>query len=171
MKTPARLLTILVAGAFATLPLWAPAARAQAPAAATKPAATPRKGQATSSRYPFHGKIAAVDARAGTFTLEGKTPRVIAVTSQTRITKNGASAKLSDAVVGEDSGGMVQRGADGKLTAESARFGAKPAKGGAAAASTPATSGQPEPAAGATPAPKPARAKRKSATPAPTPAT
>lgn len=174
MKTPTLLLTVLLG--VATLTVTPPAARAQQAAATPKPTAAtaPRnKGQATSSRYPFRGKIAAVDARAGTFTLEGKTAqRVIAVTSETKIMKNGALAKLSDAAVGEDSGGMVQRGADGKLTALSVRFGAKPekmTKKSGAASSPSADQPSSEPAANASPSPKPARTKRKTAAPAPTP--
>jgi hypothetical protein len=86
-------------------------------------------------KFPFHGKVQAVDVTAMTFTLAGATPRVFNVTATTKIKKNGQTATLSDAVVGDDVGGYTERTADGKLTALSVRFGPRPGAKSKAAAS------------------------------------
>lgn len=71
---------------------------------------------------PFHGKLAAVDAKAMTLTV-GK--RVFQVTSETRIFKDGEPATLSEGVVGEPVRGTYQKADDGKLDALSVYFGPK----------------------------------------------
>jgi len=111
-------------------------AKAQ-PSAAPSAAPSASASVAKESTYPFHGKVSAVDVKASTFTLEGKTPRVFNVTATTKIMKNGAVATLKDAVVGDDCGGKVTKDATGKLTALSVRFGPKPVKGGASPAPSP----------------------------------
>lgn len=74
---------------------------------------------------PFRGKVASVDKEAKTFTVG---QRVFLVNEDTKIVKNGKPAKLEDAVVGEDVGGVykLEKTADGKLIATSVRFGPKP---------------------------------------------
>lgn len=79
------------------------------------------------SRYPFHGDVTAVDAKAGTFSLHGaEKERVFKTNPQTAITKGGKVAKLADAVVGEPAAGYCERQADGTVVALKVRFGAKP---------------------------------------------
>lgn len=74
---------------------------------------------------PFHGKLVAVDTDAMTLTV-GK--RTFAVTSETKITKDGKPATLSDGVVGENVGGACKKTEDGKLNAITVNFGTKPKK-------------------------------------------
>lgn len=88
------------------------------------PSASPAAKKGT--KFPFHGKLVAVDATAMTFTVSGKTPRLFVVTPETKIKKNGQTATLSDAVVGDDVGGYTMKSADGKFTALSVRFGPRP---------------------------------------------
>jgi hypothetical protein len=78
-----------------------------------------------SRTIPFHGKLASVDKVAKTILLEGPAKRVIEITSQTRIMKNGKPATLEDAVAGDNVAGSYLKSADGKLSAKMVRFGAK----------------------------------------------
>jgi Cu/Ag efflux protein CusF len=71
---------------------------------------------------PFHGKLSAIDTNAMTLTVGERT---FEITSETKITKDGQPAVLSDGVVGEMAGGAYKKGADGKLSATSVHFGAK----------------------------------------------
>jgi hypothetical protein len=75
---------------------------------------------------PFRGKVASVDKEAKTFTVG---QRVFLINDDTKIVKNGKPAKLEDAVVGDDVGGVykLEKTADGKLVVTSVRFGPKPA--------------------------------------------
>ena len=74
---------------------------------------------------PFRGKVASVDKDAMTFTVGQRT---FLVNADTKIVKNGKPAKLEDAVVGDDVGGVykLEKTADGKLLVTSVRFGPKP---------------------------------------------
>jgi len=63
---------------------------------------------------PFHGKVTAVDAGAMTLSVGARTFKV---TPETKITLDGAPAKLSDAVVGDNVGGACHKADDGALTA------------------------------------------------------
>ena len=91
-------------------------------AAKSKPAVSSR-----ANHYPIHGKLAAVDKAAGTFTIKGAAKdHVYQINAQTKITKgDGAPAILADAVIGEDVGGYVEKLPDGSVLAVSVRFGAK----------------------------------------------
>lgn len=73
----------------------------------------------------FFGKLAAVDATAKTITVDNKTEkgRVFGITADTKITKDGKPATLSDGVVGDDVGGSYATAADGKMVAKTVRFG------------------------------------------------
>lgn len=112
--------------------------------------ATPAKVK----KIPFHGTVAALDASAQTITLNGKSARVLHVTSDTKIIDgNGNPATFSTAAVGEKVSGSYEKAT---MTLFSLRIGAK--AGSKAAASEEATS---TPAAGkpaATAAPAPATA-------------
>ncbi len=80
---------------------------------------------------PLRGKLEAVDNTAKTITI-GKT--VVNVTSDTKISKNGKPATLSDAAVGDEAAVSYRKDADGKYNAVSIRIGAKPAAAPAAPA-------------------------------------
>ena len=71
---------------------------------------------ASTRALPFHGKVASVDATANTVTV-GK--RTFKVADDTRITKDGQDAKLSDVTVGQNISGSYKKAGDGTLTANS----------------------------------------------------
>ncbi|MGA3284847.1 MAG: DUF5666 domain-containing protein [Verrucomicrobiota bacterium] len=71
----------------------------------------------------FRGSVSAVDAKAMTLTI-GK--RTFEVTSETKITKNGQPAILSDIAVGDKVGGAYKKTDDGKLAATTINDGKKP---------------------------------------------
>ncbi len=58
---------------------------------------------------PFHGKIAAVDAAASTFTVGTLTFKV---TAETKITKEGKEAKLGDFAAGDNVAGAYKKDGD-----------------------------------------------------------
>ena len=70
----------------------------------------------------FRGTVSAIDVKAMTLTVETRT---FAVTSDTKIIKDGKPATLSDGVVGEPVSGVYKKANDGKLKATSLHFGAK----------------------------------------------
>jgi hypothetical protein len=70
----------------------------------------------------FRGKVSAIDTKAMTLTVETRT---FAVTSDTKITKDGKPATLADGVVGEPVGGAYTKTGDGKLNATTIHFGVK----------------------------------------------
>jgi len=90
-----------------------PAAPAQ-----TEPA-KPKKHESV----PFHGTVSAVDTKAMTLTV-GK--RTFEVTSDTKITKDGKPAILSDIAVGDKVGGAYKKTDDGTLAATTIHDGKKP---------------------------------------------
>jgi len=114
------LITILAAAAVGMPvqagPPVAPDAKTTAP---TAPDAKPRA-------IPFRGKIGAVDKVAKTFTLEEKTKRVLQITSETKFLRDGKPATFDAYAVGDAITGQYLKGDDGKLTAKSILFGAKP---------------------------------------------
>jgi hypothetical protein len=71
---------------------------------------------------PFHGKLKAVDHQAKTIAVGDLT---IQITSETKITKAGNPATLTDGVVGEEVNGAYRRTEDGKLNATKLHFGPK----------------------------------------------
>jgi Cu/Ag efflux protein CusF len=78
----------------------------------------------TNKTIPFHGNIKAIDNTAKTISIGNE---IIQVTSETKITKLGKPATLSDGIAGEPVAGAYHKGTDGKLDAVSVRFGPKPA--------------------------------------------
>lgn len=112
---------------------------AAAPDGAPKAKAKPKSETAQPAGVPFNGKIAAVDLSAQTLTLSGKAQRVVKVTSQTKILREGQPATLAGAKVGEPVGGYAKKTDQGVLEAMSLRLGpkapaekaAKPATGAA----------------------------------------
>jgi len=101
----------------------------------SEPAPTKKKKHDT---LPFHGKVEALDTNAMTLTVG---QLVIQVTSDTKITKDGKPATLSEGTVGENVGGAYKKDASGKLNATTVHFGIKSKKsaGDAAAPSAPPT--------------------------------
>jgi hypothetical protein len=71
---------------------------------------------------PFHGKVDAVDTKAMTLTVGSRT---FQITPDTKISKDGQPATLSDGVAGEPVRGTYKKTEAGKLDALSVHFGAK----------------------------------------------
>ena len=110
----------LFAAALVAMPALSRAEVTNAPAASGQTTQTkPKKNP------PFHGNLKAVDTSAKTLTVGTLT---LQITSDTKITKDGQPATLSDGVVGEPVGGAYTKTADGKLNALIVHFGAKPKK-------------------------------------------
>lgn len=83
-----------------------------------KPATAEKK----QGRLPFHGKIAAVDKKAKTFTVGERT---FQVTSETKLSKGGKPATLDDVAIGEEVGGSFEKADNGKLIAKTVHTGPK----------------------------------------------
>jgi hypothetical protein len=112
----------LFAAALVAMPVLSRAEVTNAPAAPDQTApAKPRKHDT----LPFHGNLKAVDTSAKTLAVGTLT---LQITADTRVTKDGKPATLSDGVVGEPVGGAYKKTADGKLDALTVNFGAKPKK-------------------------------------------
>jgi hypothetical protein len=131
---------ILKISLFAAAIVAAPAlSRAQDTNAPTPPAAAPAAPDQTTPApakpkkhgLVFRGTVSAIDTNAMTLTVETRT---FDITSDTRITKDGQPATLSDGVVGEPVSGAYKKGDDDKLDATTVRFGAKKKKEAAAPA-------------------------------------
>lgn len=115
-----KLLTVCVLAAFvATSPITTQA-QEKKPAAADEAKKDKPKGM------PFSGKINEIDKAAKTINIGKEKKRTISITAQTKIMKDGKTATLEDATVGEMVGGFARESADGKLEALSLRIGAKP---------------------------------------------
>ncbi len=153
--------SLLTLGLVSAVALGLPASTMAAPKK-EKPAAGEKTdkadaGAATASKpIPYHGKVAAVDAAAKTFTIKGKQKdRVFAVTDKTVITKDGAPADLSALAAGEEVQGSATKTGDNwealKVTvgAKAAAKGAKKEEAKPADAAAPAA---PLPGAAAAPA-------------------
>lgn len=112
----AGLLAALVAGpAFSAIAQDAKAEKQ----AAKRAAGTTAKSEA----IPFKGTIGAVDATAKTIKVGERT---FAVTSATKIKKEGQPAVFADAKVGEEVGGQYKKAEGDKLELLSLRIGPKP---------------------------------------------
>ena len=71
--------------------------------------------------------MAAVEKKDMTIAIEGKEKkRIIHISPQTRIFKEGKPATLDEAALGDEVAGSVRRTTDGKEEAVSLRIGAKP---------------------------------------------
>jgi hypothetical protein len=80
------------------------------------------KEKDSNRKMPFNGKVAEIDKSAKTVKIGTRTFKV---TANTEITKNGKSATLDDASIGEISGGSYQDN-NGTLELVKIRFGPKP---------------------------------------------
>lgn len=100
-----------------------PAASAAASPAASASASPAAKGPRP---IPFHGMISAVDQKAKTFTIAGKTSsRVFKVTDKTVVTKGGATATMSDIAENQEVAGSYWKQSDGSLEAKTVKVGPK----------------------------------------------
>jgi hypothetical protein len=98
----------------------APAASPAASTSPTEKSATKKTNRAV----PFRGKIASVDTTAKTFSLAGKdSTRVIKITDQTRIMKQGAEATMNDIVADAEVRGSYWKKEDGSLEARNVKVG------------------------------------------------
>ena len=96
------------------------------PAPAASAAASPAASSGTKMVrvIPFHGMVSAVDGRAKTFTIAGKTStRVFKVSDQSVITKTGVPATMKDIAANEEIRGSYWKEADGTLMAKTVRVG------------------------------------------------
>ena len=66
--------------------------------------------------------ITEVDHHAKTFSIAGKTTRVLKVTSNTLITKNGESATMNDIMANEKVSGSYWKAADGTMEAKTLKL-------------------------------------------------
>jgi hypothetical protein len=92
---------------------------AQANAAGADQPSTAKKSVKAASEKgtTIKGKIKTIDKIAKTFTLEGDNPKVLQITSETRITKKGKPATSDDLAVGQDVTVQVKELPNGKLEA------------------------------------------------------
>lgn len=126
MKTKS---SLVIGLCIATLALCAPLAASAKSKATASPApaasAAPMMDKTAKVRsIPFHGKIGTVDANAKTFTIVGKEKtRVIKITDQTKITKQGADATMKEVVADEEVRGSYWKKDDGSLEARSVKLG------------------------------------------------
>jgi len=78
-----------------------------------------------SKHLMFRGTVSAIDTNAMTLTVETRT---FAITSETKITKDGQPATLDEGTVGEPVSGAYKKADDGTLNATTIHFGAKAGK-------------------------------------------
>jgi hypothetical protein len=98
---------------------------AQKPDAPTATASAKKSGsEKKRNTYPFHGTLASVDSSGKTLTLSGKKkPRVILVTGDTQVFRNGARATLNAGLAGERVTGTVEKNEAGQEVAATVRYG------------------------------------------------
>lgn len=123
------------------LALTSTLARAEdpAPASAESSRKEPSKGG-----FPFRGQVGSVDTSARTVTLAGKKrDRVLHVTDQTRIEREGKSASLADIRPGDQARGSLMKDAEGREVLIKATFGERSAEGaGTSSGTSPAAAPQ-----------------------------
>ena len=119
-KKIAKITTLsLFAAALVAMPVLS---RAQDSNALASPDQTAPAKPKKHSNPPFHGKLSAVDTNAMTLTVGTLT---LQVTPDTKITKDGQPATLSDGVVGRPVSGSYKKTDNGKYNAVTVHFGAK----------------------------------------------
>ena len=121
------ILKITACTLFAAAIIATPALSRAQDASTNAPAAAPDQTTPPPAKHKlvFRGTLSAVDTNAMTLTVETRT---FVITSDTKITKNGQPATLSDGVVGQPVSGAYKTGDDGKLNATTVHFGAKKKK-------------------------------------------
>jgi hypothetical protein len=97
--------------------------------AADQPKDKPSANTEKKKPVPFRGKVSAVDKVAKTVALEGKEKqRILQITSDTKITKDGKPAVLDDVTPGESVGGLARENAAGKMELVTLNVGARAGK-------------------------------------------
>lgn len=105
------------------LPGGTPNATPQTTVTTPAPSPNPRPKRET---YPFRGTVGSVDPEGMTLVLEGRqNRRVVQLTKQTRIEKDGAPATVESVKSGDAVGGTLRKTADGKEEALLVRVGPK----------------------------------------------
>jgi len=125
MKTKLPFLSLLLVAAVAlAAPGSVSAKEKKSPSPAATAAASPAGSAATKKprSIPYHGKVASVDTAARTFMVGA---RKFTVTNNTKITKDGAEAMMSDITAGEQMSGSYWKKDDGTLEARSVKLGEK----------------------------------------------
>jgi len=117
----AGLLAMAIAGAPAALHAQASTNAAPVEKKADKKPTAEKKTN-TQKSLPFRGKVKAIDNNAKTLSVGNET---FQITSETKITKLGKPATLSDGAEGDQVAGSYHKEADGKLNATMVRFGPK----------------------------------------------
>jgi hypothetical protein len=85
--------------------------------------------KASSHAYPFRGTVDSVDATAKTITLDGKkSERVLHVTDDTVLEKDGKPAKIDEIASGDYARGLLSKPDGGREILVKATFGPKPDK-------------------------------------------
>ena len=116
-KSILRMSLLLFLGvAVVGMPAWS---RAQSTNSATR---ENKEDKPKRSSAPLHGRLKALDASTKTITVGAHT---IQITSETKISKHGQPAELSDGVVGEEVSVLYQKSEEGRLEALTVHFGSK----------------------------------------------
>jgi len=119
---------ITVLSLFAATLVALPAVSRAEGAGANPPASSDQNAPAKSKKHEglvFRGTVSAIDTNAMTLKVETRT---FAITADTKIASDGKPATLADGKVGEPVSGAYTKADDGKLTATTIHFGAKPEK-------------------------------------------
>jgi len=125
MKYTSQFIAAACVAALGFAPIGLSAAGKKKAVASPSPSesASPSKSMAATMRpIPFHGMITEVDHTAKTFSIAGKTTRVLKVTSNTVITKNGESATMNDIMANEKVSGSYWKAADGTMEAKTLKL-------------------------------------------------
>ena len=132
MKSPVTYLAALIASAlFLSVPFQATAQEGKPKPEGQEKAKGEGKEKPKRETYPYNGKVKAADKTAMTVTLEGKEKeRVVNVTSETKIMKEGKPATFGDVAAGEYVTGQVKKTPEGKENAVSLYLGKAPEKKG-----------------------------------------
>lgn len=143
MKLTHSTLAALAAVLFLALPsvVAGPGEDASSPTAAAGSAqAEGKKKGTTRSGVPFRGLVGSVDPSAQTVTLSGKKKeRVLHVTEQTRLERDGKVVALGDVKPGDYARGSVSKDAEGREVLLKAAFGEPPADTSSTGTSAPET--------------------------------
>ena len=148
MKTKLPFLSFLLVPAVAlSAPGSVSAKEKESPSPSATGAASPADSAAMKKprSIPYHGKVASVDTAARTFMVGA---RKFTVTNNTKITKDGAEAMMSDITAGEQMSGSYWKKDDGTLEARSVKLGEKKTESSSQKKESPsgsAPSGSPKP--------------------------
>jgi hypothetical protein len=115
------LFTLIAAGLVTPVLLRADDSSTNSMQSATAPDVAPAKPAKHKRGLPFHGKLDEVDTNAMTLTVGSRT---FAITSKTKITKDGQPAVLADGIIGQPVSGYYRTNDDGDLDAVTVHFGA-----------------------------------------------